>query len=92
MNRKELVANVAREAGLTAAQADAAVTAALDGVVTAVAAGERVSLSGFGSFEPRARAARSGRNPLTGEALEIPAGVAPVFKPATAFKQAVSGR
>ncbi len=92
MNRKDLVETVAREAGLSAAQADAAVAAALDGVVAAVAAGDKVTLPGFGSFEPRERAARSGRNPQTGEALEIAASVAPAFKPAAAFKQAVAGR
>jgi nucleoid DNA-binding protein len=92
MNRKDLVEAVAREAELTAAQADAALTAALDGVVGAVAAGENVTLPGFGTFEQRARAARSGRNPQTGEALQIAATVAPAFKPATAFKQAVAGR
>jgi nucleoid DNA-binding protein len=92
MNRKELVESVAREAGLTAAQADAALTAALDGVVGVVVAGEKITLPGFGTFEPRSRAARSGRNPQTGESLEIAATVVPAFKPATAFKQAVAGR
>ena len=91
MNRKDLAQAVAEEAGLSAAQADAAVAAALNGVVKAVAAGEKVSLSGFGTFEQRSRAARSGRNPQTGEAIEIAASVAPAFKPAAAFKQAVSG-
>jgi DNA-binding protein HU-beta len=92
MNRKDLVETVAREAGLTSAQADTAVTAALDSVVAAVAKGEKVSLAGFGTFEPRERAARAGRNPQTGEAIEIAASTAPAFKPASAFKQAVSGR
>ena len=91
MNRKDLVQTVAQEAGLSAAQADTAVSATLDAVVAAVAAGEKVSLSGFGTFEQRSRAARSGRNPQTGEPLEIAASVAPAFKPASAFKQAVSG-
>lgn len=92
MNRKDLVETVAREAELTAAQAEAALTAALDGVVAAVAAGEKVNLAGFGTFDQRARAARSGRNPQTGEVIEIAATVAPAFKPAAAFKQAVAGR
>lgn len=92
MNRKELVELVAREADLTAVQADAAVTATLAGVVAAVANGEKVSLPGFGAFEARHRAARSGRNPQTGEAIQIAASDAPAFKPATAFKQAVSAR
>ncbi|PVG81892.1 integration host factor subunit alpha [Nocardioides gansuensis] len=92
MNRKELVETVAREAGLTAAQATAAVAAVLDGVVTSVARGEKVNLPGFGTFELRHRAARSGRNPQTGEAMEIAASDAPAFKPAAAFKQAVADR
>lgn len=90
MNRKDLVETVAREVGLPAAQADAALTAVLDGVVAAVVAGERVTLPGFGTFEQRSRAARSGRNPQTGEPLEIAATVAPAFKAAAAFKQAVA--
>jgi DNA-binding protein HU-beta len=90
MNRKELVETVAREAGLTATQVDAALGAVLDTVTGAVADGDRVVLAGFGTFERRDRAARSGRNPQTGEAMEIPAGVSPAFKPGTAFKQAVA--
>lgn len=92
MNRKDLAETVAREARLDAAQAEAALTAALEGVVAAVAAGEKVTLPGFGTFEQRERAARSGRNPQTGEVLEIAATVVPAFKPATAFKQSVAGR
>lgn len=89
MNRKELVETVAREAGLTATQVDAALGAVLDTVTGAVADGDRVVLAGFGTFERRDRAARSGRNPQTGEAMEIPAGVSPAFKPGAAFTQAV---
>jgi DNA-binding protein HU-beta len=92
MNRKELVETVARETGLTAAQADAALGAVVNGVVSAVANGDKVTVPGFGTFERRHRAARSGRNPQTGEAMEIAASEAPAFKPAAAFKQAVSGR
>lgn len=89
MNRKDLVDTVAREAELTPAQADAAVGAALDAVISAVTKREKVSLPGFGTFEARHRAARSGHNPQTGEALQIAASDVPAFKPATAFKQAV---
>lgn len=92
MNRKELVEIVAREADLTAAQADAAVTATLDAVVAAIVNGEKVTLPGFGTFDVRHRSARTGRNPQTGEAIDIAASDAPAFKPATAFKQAVSAR
>lgn len=91
MNRKDLVESVAREAGLSAAQADAALKAVVDGVVGAVAGGDKVTIAGFGTFEPRQRNARTGRNPQTGETMEIAASTAPAFKPASAFKQAVSG-
>lgn len=91
MNRKELVDTVARGADLTAAQADAAVTAAVEAIVAAVSGGGKVNLPGFGTFESRHRAARSGRNPQTGETMEIAASDAPAFKPALAFKRAVAG-
>ncbi|MCM0622825.1 HU family DNA-binding protein [Nocardioides sp. BSK12Z-4] len=90
MNRKDLVDAVARDASLNQTQADTAVAALLGAVVAAVSSGEKVSLPGFGTFEPRTRAARTGRNPQTGEAMEIAASVAPAFKPAAPFKQAVA--
>lgn len=92
MNRKDLVETIAQEAGLSAAQADAALTAFVAGVTDAVAAGDRVAVAGFGTFEPRERSARTGRNPQTGQPIEIAASVAPAFKPAAAFKQAVARR
>jgi DNA-binding protein HU-beta len=91
MNRKELVEAVAQQAGLAGAQADAAVGAVVDCVIAAVAKGEKVTVPGFGTFETRHRAARKGRNPQTGDVIDIDASDAPAFKPATAFKQAVSG-
>lgn len=90
MNRSELIANVAEETGLSAQQASAAVTAALDGIAQGVAAGESVALAGFGTFERRQRAARTGRNPQTGEPIEIAASSAPAFKPAAAFRRLVA--
>ena len=78
MNRKDLVETMAQQAELSSAQADA------------VASGDRVAVAGFGTFEPRERSARTGRNPQTGQPIEIAASVAPAFKPATAFKQAVA--
>jgi nucleoid DNA-binding protein len=90
MNRKDLVETIAQEAGLSAAQADAALAAFVAGVTDAVAAGDRVAVAGFGTFESRERSARTGRNPQTGQPIEIAASVAPAFKPATAFKQAVA--
>lgn len=90
MNRVELNQTVAQAAEITQAQAKAAVDAALEAIVAAVAAGERVQLPGFGTFESRERAARTGRNPRTGEELTIAASVAPAFKPASAFKERVA--
>lgn len=90
MNRKELIDAVARGTDLTAAQSEAAVTTLIDAVVTAVASGDRVTIPGFGTFESRERSARTGRNPQTGETMEIAASTAPAFKPAAAFKQSVA--
>lgn len=90
MNRSELTAAVAEQAGLTTQQAGAAVAATLDAITKAVASGDSVAVPGFGTFEPRQRSARTGRNPQTGEAMDIPASVAPAFKPASAFKKLVS--
>lgn len=91
MNRSELIANVAEQTGLSAQQASAAVATTLDEIARGVAEGQTVSLAGFGTFEPRKRAARKGRNPQTGEPLDIPASVSPAFKPATAFRRLVAG-
>lgn len=90
MNRTDLRNAVAESTGLTNTQADSAIGAVLDAIGERLAAGESVSLAGFGSFEIRERAARSGRNPQTGEPLEIAASVAPAFKPAAALKRRVS--
>lgn len=90
MNRRDLVETIAHGAGLSTAQADAALTAFVAGVTETVAAGDRVAIAGLGTFEPRERSARTGRNPQTGQPIEIAASVAPAFKPATAFKQAVA--
>ena len=76
-------------AGVTGKQAELAYDALLSGIAEHVAAGERVTFQGFGTFERVARAAREGRNPSTGAALKIPATNAPKFKAGAAFKQAV---
>jgi len=82
---------VADHASLTNAQADAAVEAVLTSITNAVAGGDKVTLPGFGTFEVRERAARSGRNPQTGEAMEIAASKSAAFKPASALKQSLNG-
>ncbi|MDF1489170.1 HU family DNA-binding protein [Tessaracoccus sp. HF-7] len=91
MNKHALAEAVANDAGLDRATAEKAVVAVVRAVTSALAAGERVSIPGFGTFETRTRAARTGRNPQTGEPIDIPAGVTPAFKPSAALKQAVAG-
>jgi DNA-binding protein HU-beta len=91
MNRSELVAAVADRAGLTPQQAQSALDATVEAIVTAVAGGAKVALPGFGTFEPRERGARTGRNPQTGATIEIPATRAPAFKPGAQFKERVRG-
>ncbi|MBQ4088340.1 MAG: HU family DNA-binding protein [Clostridia bacterium] len=86
MNKADFVAKIAEKAGLTRKQADAAVAAFTQTVTEALKAGDKVQLMGFGSFEIKDRPARSGRNPATGETIEIAASKAPVFKAGKSFK------
>ncbi len=91
MNKSQLTDAVAEQAGLSKAQADAAIDAVLAAVTSAVASGDKVTLPGFGTFEARERSARTGRNPQTGAEIEIAATTAPAFKAGAAFKKAVAG-
>lgn len=86
MNKADFVAKIAEKAGLTRKQADAAVAAFTQTVTEALKAGDKVQLMGFSSFEIKDRPARSGRNPATGETIEIAASKAPVFKAGKSFK------
>ncbi|KRL92994.1 DNA-binding protein [Limosilactobacillus equigenerosi DSM 18793 = JCM 14505] len=88
-NKAELVNNVAAETGLTKKDATAAVDAVFSSIEKALANGEKVQLIGFGNFEVRERAARKGRNPQTGQEIQIPASKVPAFKPGKALKDAV---
>jgi DNA-binding protein HU-beta len=90
MNKGELIDAIATKAGVTKKSADAALTATLEAIVEAVAAGDRVALVGFGSFEPRNRQAREGRNPRSGEMMKIPATKVPAFSPGKLFKEKVA--
>jgi DNA-binding protein HU-beta len=90
MNRTELRDAIASETGLDKAAADKALTATLDAITAALAQGDKVTLPGFGTFETRERAARQGRNPQTGESIDIAASTAPAFKAGAKLKQAVS--
>ncbi len=91
MNKRELVQAVANETGLSQAAAEGALDAVVSGISSALAAGDKIALPGFGTFEVRDRAARNGRNPQTGESIAIAASKAPAFKPASALKQSVNG-
>lgn len=90
MNKAELIASVAEKAELTKKDAEKAVGALLATVEDALADGDKVQLVGFGTFEIRQRAARKGRNPQTGEEINIAAAKVPVFKAGKALRDAVS--
>lgn len=90
MNKGELVDKVAEKAGIPKKQADAVLTAAIDSIMEAVSTGDKVTLVGFGSFEPRERSAREGRNPQTGKTIQIPATKVPAFSAGKQFKELVS--
>ena len=89
MNKTELVALMAEEAGITKKDAEKALNAFIGGFQNAVKAGDKVSLIGFVTFEDRARAAREGKNPQTGEKIKIAACKVPAFKAGKAFKDLV---
>lgn len=91
MNKTELVAAVAEQAGLSKKDAEAAVKAFSDVVAGALKKGEKVQLVGFGTFEVSERAAREGRNPHTGESIKIKACKSPKFKAGKALKDLVNG-
>ncbi len=91
MNRSELDRRVAERTGLTSPAAKGAVDAVFDVIAEALASGEDARVSGFGVFGTRARPARTGRNPRTGESVSIAASTAPMFKAAKALKDAVNG-
>ena len=90
MTKAELIANVAKKAELTQKDTEAAVNAFFSTVQESLAAGENVQVIGFGTFEVRERAARVGRNPQTGEEIQIAAAKVPAFKPGKALKDAVN--
>jgi len=90
MNKADLVNTVAENAGLTKKDAEKAVKAVFEAVEAALAADDKVQLVGFGTFEVRTRAARTGRNPRSGAAIKIAATKVPAFKAGKALKDAVA--
>ncbi len=91
MRKADFVAAVAAKTNMSQTSVEKVVTASLSTIMDAVAAGDKVTFTGFGSFEKRDRAARQGRNPQTGAVIQIPASSAPAFTPGKAFKDAVNG-
>lgn len=90
MNKEELVQEVARQTKNPQSQVANVLTVLIETIEKSVAKGQKVTLVGFGTFEPRKRAARNGRNPQTGKPLKIPAKTIPVFKAGKEFKKLVS--
>ena len=90
MNKSELIDAVALSADISKAAAGRAIDAAVDTIAEALKAGDQVAVVGFGTFQVKDRAARTGRNPQTGEPIQIKASRAPSFKAGKALKDAVN--
>ena len=90
MNKSELIDQIAESADISKTAAGRALEATIDAVAGSLKNGESVSLVGFGTFLVRERAARAGRNPKTGEAIQIAAAKVPAFKPGKALKDALN--
>jgi len=90
MKKAEFVDAVAEKGGMQKSDAAAAVDAVLDTITDALKAGDQITLVGFGTFLVRRREARAGRNPRTGDAIEIPASNMPSFKAGKALKESVN--
>ena len=90
MTKTDLINVVVAETELSKKQAEAAVNSALDAIVSALKEGDKVQLNGFGTFEVKESAAREGRNPKTGDTIQIPATKTPAFAASKSFKDALN--
>ena len=90
MNKTELIAIAAENAGMTKKDTERVLNAAIDAITASLVKGEKVQISGFGTFEVKDREARVGRNPHTKETIDIPATKVPVFKASKALKDTVA--
>ncbi len=90
MTKAELIDQISKDASLSKKDAAAALNAAINSITSTLAAGDKVTLPGFGTFEVRSKAATTARNPRTGETVEVPAKKAPAFKPGATLKAAVN--
>ena len=91
MKKHELLAAISQEAEISKKDADKALAAAINAISKALADGDKIQLVGFGTFEVRERAARTGKNPRTGEMIKIAASKVPAFKAGKALKDVVNG-
>ena len=91
MNKTQLIDAVAAKTALKKKDADAAVAAVFEAIEEALAAGDKVQIIGFGSFDVKKRAARTGRNPATGKAIKIAASKYPAFSAGAGLKKKVNG-
>jgi DNA-binding protein HU-beta len=89
MNKGELVAKIADDLGMSQKQVEEVVTSLLDEIKAQVAKGEKVTLTGFGTYSKKDRKGRTGRNPRTGEEIQIPASSVPAFSAGKQFKDYV---
>ena len=92
MNKEELVKEVSKKAKVSQKATADILAATLETIQKTVSKGKKVTLVGFGTFEPRKRAARNGRNPQTGKEIKIPAKTVPVFSAGKKFKEVVNGK
>ena len=90
MNKTELIAAAAERSGMTKKDTEQVISAAFDVIIAQLQKGEKVQISGFGTFEMKERKERVGRNPHTGEAVQIPASKVPTFKVSSTLKEKIS--
>jgi DNA-binding protein HU-beta len=90
MNKSELIDAIASKTDVTKKDADGILSALIDTIIDSVSSGDKVTLVGFGTFEARQRQAREGRNPSTGQPIQIPATTVPAFSAGKAFKEKVA--
>jgi DNA-binding protein HU-beta len=90
MNKEELVQEVAKKTKISQKQVDETLATLVEVIIKTVSKGKKVTLIGFGTFEPRKRSARTGRNPQTGKELKIAAKTVPAFSAGKKFKEAVN--
>lgn len=92
MNKQDLVLQLANKIQITQKAADEILSTTLESIMKSLSKGDKVTLAGFGTFQPRKRKERKGRNPKTGEEIQIPASIVPKFSAGKRFKDSVNRR